>query len=118
MPDSIDLFEPEGSIANDLGPPNVTFKSRKTRRLNKKAVEVCKDAHKRTAAGSIENIVTNKSMRLSNDFNPSHCFSKRLDDGQGPSRVFSRLNDGLPKDKRSFPSLREIGNLKRSRTKY
>ena len=33
--------------------------------------------------------------------------SVRLDDGQGPSRVLSRLSDGLPKDKKSFPSLKE-----------
>ena len=29
MSDSIDLFEPEGFIPNDLRPPNVTFKPRK-----------------------------------------------------------------------------------------
>ena len=57
-------------------------------------------------------------MRLSNDFIPSHRLSMRLDDGQGPSRVSSRLNDGLPKNKKSFPSLKEIGNPKRSGIKY
>ena len=107
MSDSIDLFEPEGFIPNDLRSPNVTFKPRKARRINKKAVEVYKNAHKRTTAKSVENVVTNKSMRLSNDFNPSHRLSMRLDGGQGPSRVSSRLSDGLSKDKKSFPSLRE-----------
>ena len=41
-------------------------------------------------------------MRLSNDVNPSHRF-----DGKGRSRVSSRLNAGLPKDKKSFPSLKK-----------
>jgi len=31
----------------------------------------------------------------------------RLDDGKGPSHVSSRFNDGLPKDKKSFPSLND-----------
>ena len=39
----------------------------------------------------------------------------RLDDGQGPSRVLSRLNDGLPKDKKSFPSLKERLEIQRER---
>ena len=39
----------------------------------------------------------------------------RVDDGQGPSRVLSRLNDGLPKDKKSFPSLKEILEIQRDR---
>ena len=38
-----------------------------------------------------------------------------LDDGQGPSLVFSRLNDGLPKDEQSFPSLKEILEIQRDR---
>ena len=46
-------------------------------------------------------------MRLSNDFNPSHRLSMRLDDRKGPSRVSSRLNDGLPTNIKSFPSLKE-----------
>ena len=54
-------------------------------------------------------------MRLGNDFNPSHRLSMRLDDGQGPSRVLSRLNDGLPKDKKSFPSLKERLEIQRDR---
>ena len=37
----------------------------------------------------------------------------RLDDGQGPSRVLSRLNGGLPKDKKSFPSLKERLEIQR-----
>ena len=39
----------------------------------------------------------------------------RLDDGQGPSRVLSRLDDGLPKDKGSFPSLKERLDIQRNR---
>ena len=54
-------------------------------------------------------------MRLGNDFNPSHRLSMRLDDGQGPSRVLSRLNDGLPKDKKSFPSLKGRLEIQRDR---
>ena len=54
-------------------------------------------------------------MRLGNDFDPSHRLSMRLDDGQGPSRVLSRLNDGLPKDKKSFPSLKERLEIQRDR---
>ena len=56
-----------------------------------------------------------KSMRSGNDFNPSHRLSMRLDDGQGPSRVLSCLNDGLPKDKKSFPSLKERLGIQRDR---
>ena len=54
-------------------------------------------------------------MRLGNDPKPSHRLSVRLDDGQGPSRVLSRLDDGLPKDKKSFPSLKERLEIQRDR---
>ena len=54
-------------------------------------------------------------MRLGNDFKPSHRLSVRLGDGQGPSSVLSRLNDGLPKDKKSFPSLKEGLEIQRDR---
>ena len=50
-------------------------------------------------------------MRLGNDFNPSHRLSMRLNDGQGPSRVSSRLDDGLPTDKHLFPNLKEKREL-------
>ena len=46
-------------------------------------------------------------MKLSNKFNPSHRLSRRLDDAKGPSRVPSRLDDGLPTDKQSFLDLKE-----------
>ena len=36
----------------------------------KKAIKIYKNAHKRTDAGSVENVVTNKSMSLGRDFNP------------------------------------------------
>ena len=102
MSDSIELFEPEGFITNDQRPPNVTFKPRKARRINKKAVAIYKNSNKRVATESVENVSAKKSMRLGNDPKPSHRLSMRLDDGQGPSRVLSRLNDGLPKDKSPF----------------
>ena len=54
-------------------------------------------------------------MRLGNDFKPSHRLSMRLDDGQGPSRNLSRLIDGLPKDKKSIPSLKERLEIQRDR---
>ena len=115
MSDSLELFEPEGFIPSDLRPPNITFKPRKARRINKKAVAIYQNANKRVATEPIDNISAKKSMRLGNDFNPSHRLSMRLDDGQGPSRVSSRLNDGLPKDKKSFPSLKERLEIQRER---
>ena len=119
MSDSIELFEPEEFIPNDLRPPNVTFKPTKARRINKKAVAIYQKSNKRVATESVENVSAKKSMRLGNDPKPSHRLSMRLDDGQGPSRVLSRLNDGLPKDKISFSKpQREIGNPKRSGTEY
>ena len=115
MSDSIELFEPEGFIPNDLRPPNVTFKPRKARRINKKAVAICQTSNKRVATEPVENVSAKTSMRLGNDPKPSHRLSMRLDDGQGPSRVLSRLNDGLPRDKKSFPSLKERLEMQRDR---
>ena len=115
MSDSIELFKPEGFTPSDLRPPNVTFKLRNTRGINKEAAEIYRNAHKRTAAGSVQNVVTNKSMRLSNDFNHSHRLSMRLDDGQGPSPVSSQSNDGLPTDKHSFPDLKERLEIQKAR---
>ena len=115
MSDSIELFEPEGFIPNDLRPPNVTFKPRRARRINKKAVAIYQSSNKRVATESIENVSAKKSMRLGNDPKPSHRLSMRLDDGQGPSGVLSRLNDGLPKDKKPFPSLKERLEIQRER---
>ena len=115
MSDSLELFEPEGFIPSDLRPPNITFKPRKARRINKKAVAIYQSSNKRVAADSIDKISAKKSTRLGNDCNPSHRMSMRLDDGQGPSRVLSRLNDGLPKDKKSFPSLKERLEIQRER---
>ena len=54
-------------------------------------------------------------MRLGNVSDPSHRLLTRFDVGQGPSRVLSRLNDGLPKDKKSFPSLKERLEIQRER---
>ena len=114
--DSIDLFEPEGFIPSNMKPPNVTFKSRKAHQKNKTAVEIYKNAHKWTAAGSLQNAVTNNSMTLTNNFNLFDRLSMGLDDGKGPWRVSSRLDDELPKDhsqvsKRDWKS-KEIGNEK------
>jgi len=39
----------------------------------------------------------------------------RLDDGKGPSRVSSRLDDGLPTEKQSFPNLKERLEMKKER---
>ena len=107
MSDSNDLFEPEGFIPNDLRPTNITFKPRKARRYNKKAVSVYQNAKKLVATESVDHKSAEKSMRFSSEFNPSHRLSLKLDDGQGPSRVSSGLNDGLPTDKQSFPNLKE-----------
>ena len=115
MSDSIELLEPEGFIPSDLRPPNVTFKLRKARRINKKAVAIYQNSNKRVATESVENVSAKKSMRLGNGPKPSHRLSMRLDDGQGPSRVLSRLDDGLPKHKKSFPSLKERLEIQRER---
>ena len=115
MSESFELFEPEGFIPNDLRPPNVTFKPRKARRIKKKAVAIYQSSKKRVATESVENVSAKKSMRLGNDFNPSHRLSMRLNDGQGPSRVLSCLNDGLPKDKKYFPSFKERLEIQRDR---
>ena len=115
MSDSIELFEHEGFIPSDLRPPNVTFEPRKARGINKKAVAIYQSSNKRVATESVENVRAKKSMRLGNDFNPSHRLSMRLDDGQGPSPNLSRLNDGLPKDKKSFPSLKQRLEIQRDR---
>ena len=74
--------------------------------INKKAVAIYQSSNKRIATDSV---------RLGNDFNPSHRSSMRLDDGQGPSRVLSRLNDGLPEDKKFFPNLKERLEIQRDR---
>ena len=82
MSDSIDLFETEGFIPNDLRPPNIPFKPKKARHNNKKADSVCQNANKRVASELVDHIRAEKSMRLSNELNPSHRLSMRLDDRQ------------------------------------
>ena len=54
-------------------------------------------------------------MRPSSEFNPSHRLSMRLEDGQGPSRVSSRLDDGLPTDKQSFLNIKERLEIQKER---
>ena len=56
MSDSIDSFEPEGFIPNDLRPSYVTFKCRKAGQIQK-AGEIYKNVHKRTPAGSVESVI-------------------------------------------------------------
>ena len=107
MCDSIDLFEPEGFIANDLRLPNITFKPKKARRINKKAASVYQKANKRVATESVDHIRAKQSLRLSKEFSPSHRLSMRLDHGKEPSCVSSRFDDGLLTDKQSFPTLKE-----------
>ena len=115
MSDSIELFEPEGLIPNDLRPPNFTFRPRRARRNNKRAVAVYQNANKHVATESIDNVSTKKSMRLSIEFNSSHRFLMRLDDGKGPSPVSSRLDDVLPTDKQSFHTLKERLEIQKAR---
>ena len=82
MSDSFKCFNFEGFIPNDWRPPNVTFKIREAARITKKAVAVYQCANKRYATESVENVSAKKSMRLRNDFYPSHRLSMRLDDGK------------------------------------
>ena len=107
MSDSIELFEPEGFILNDLRPPNVTSRPRKSRRINKKAVAVYQCASKRFATASVEIAFANKSMGLRSDIDPSHRLSLRLDDEKGPSCVPSRLNNFLSNRSRSLFSKKD-----------
>ena len=84
-------------------------------KLTKKTVEIYNNAQKRTAVDSVENVVTNRSMRRSNNFNPSHRLSERSDVEIEFSRVSSRLNESLPKDEKSFFSLKERLEIRRDR---
>ena len=115
MSHSMDLIEPGGFIPNDLRPPNIPFKPRKARGFNKKAVSVYQNANKCVATESVDHTSANKSMTLSNEVNPSHCLSMRLDDRKGPSRVSSRLDDGLPTDKQSLPNLKKRLEIQKER---
>ena len=73
------------------------------------------NTNKRVATESVDNIKAKKSMRLSNEFNRFHHLSMRLDDGEGSSRVSSRLDDGLPTDKQSFPNLKKRLKVQKER---
>ena len=115
MSDSIDLFEPDGFSPNDLRSPNIAFKPRKARRIDKKAVYVYQNANKSVATESVDHMSAKKSVRLSNEINPSHRLSMTLDDGKGSSRVSSRLDDGLPTDKQSFPNRKERLEIQKER---
>ena len=115
MTDSVDLFESEGFIPNDLRPPYFTFRHREARRFFEKAFTAYQNANKRVATESLNNISAKKSMRLSNEFNPSHHLSFRLDDGKRPSRVSSRLDDVLSTNKQSFPNLKERLKIQKER---
>ena len=115
MSDSIDLFDPELFIPNHLRPINITFKLRSARRNIKNAASVYQNANKCVATESVDHICSRNSMRLSNEFNSSHRLSMILDDGKGPSRVFLRLDDGLPTDKQSIPNLKERLEIQKER---
>ena len=115
MSDSIDLLEPEGFIPNDLRPPNIIFKPRKARRINKKAVSVYQNAKKCVATESVDHNSAKKSERLGNELSPSHRFSMGLDDGKGPFCVSLQLDDGLPAEKQSFPNLKERLEIQKER---
>ena len=106
MSDSIELLEPERFIPNDLRRPNITIKPKKERRFNIKAASIYQNANKRVATESVDHTSANNSMRPGNEFNPSHRLSMRLDGGKWPSRVSSRLDNGLPTDEQSFPNLK------------
>ena len=115
MSDSIDSSEPEKFIPNDLRPPYINFRPRRARCINKKAVAVYQNANKRIATESVDKIIAKKSMRLSSEFNTSNRLSMRLDYRKGPSRVSSRLDDGLPTENQSFLILKERFEIQKGR---
>ena len=118
MSDAIDLFEPEGFIPNDLRPPNVNFRSRKTKRVKPCFPKPFRQANKRIASEAPEPNWPKKTSKLENDMNlDTNRLSKRLGDGKvkGPSCVSMRLDDGLPKEKNWFPSLKERLDIQKSR---
>ena len=90
-----------------MRPPIILLKRKRARRSKEKPVSVYQNANKRVVTESLDNITAKKSMRFSNEVNPSHQFSVRLDEEQGPSRVSSRLVDGSQTDKQSLPILKE-----------
>ena len=118
MSDSIDLFEPEGFIVRDLRRPHVTIRPRKARRINRKAIAIYRNSDERVATESVEDTVVIESRRLDNNVDPSHRLSMRLDDRKGPSPVSTRLREGLPRDNKSFPSLRETNNPRNLRKEH
>ena len=100
-------MNPKFFFSIDLRTPNVTFKPRKTGRLNEKAVAVYQNADKGFATESEEKVSANKSMRFSNDTDPSHRLSMRLDNRKGYSCVSSRSNGGHSYNKKVLPSPKE-----------
>ena len=118
MSDAIDLFEPEGFIPDDLRPSNVTFRSRKTKRVKPCFQKHHNQANKRLASTDPEPNWPRKATKFENNvnFDPNRL-SKRLGDGKikGPSCVSMRLDDGLPKEKNWFPSLKERLEIQKSR---
>ena len=99
-----------------MRPLEVTFQPKKARRINKKAVAVNQSVNRPFATESVENVSANQSMRLSEDFHPSHCLSMRLDGGKGrPCVVYSGLHGGLPLNKKLIPNLKEKLELQREK---
>ena len=64
MSDAIDLFEPEGFIPNDMRPSNVTFRSRKTKRVKPCFQKYPKQANKRLASTDPEPKLLNSKIML------------------------------------------------------
>ena len=91
-----------------MGLSNLTFRPGKNGRNICRTVAKDRTSNKRMATASVENILAIKSRRLSNNINPRHRYSTRLNDEKRPYRVSLRPNDGLPKEKtRSLVSKRE-----------
>ena len=96
-------------------PLTLSFKPRKAKRINKKAVAVFQTTIKNFSTESVESLSANKSIRLSNHYNFSQRLSMRQGVGKRPSRLSALSADGLSTNKKSCPSLKERLDLKRER---
>ena len=86
-----------------MRPLDVTFQPKKARRINKKAVAANQSVNKRFATESVDKVIANQSMRLSEDFHAFHCLSMRLDGGKRRPCVYSGLHGGLTLNKKNVP---------------
>ena len=107
---AFDMFEPESFIPNDLRPPNVNFRSRKTKwRVKPCFPKPFRPANKRIAYEAPQPNWPKKTSKLENSMSlDPNRLSKRLGNGKGkgPSRVSIRLDDALPK-KIGFQALKK-----------